>query len=98
MDNVFLLIAVAVGIGLIVLMAREAWTRSSLRGKDHAVPESSGDGADSFLLTSILDGNSSHDSAVHGDASHHGACDSGGHDSGGFDCGSHGGFDGSSHH
>jgi len=98
MSEVFVLLLVAVGLGLIVMAARNARTRISLRGEEPAVPESSGGGTGSFLLSGILDGSSAHHGAFQGDTSHHGPCDSTGHDSGGFDCGGHSGFDGGGHH
>ena len=90
MDSVNVFLAVAAGLGLIVIAARYGRTRISLRGEESTLPESDGDASGS-LLTGILDGSSSHG------GSHHGACDSGSH-SGGHDCGSHGGFDVSTHH
>jgi hypothetical protein len=90
MELVYVFLAVAVGLGLIVIAARHGRTRISLRGEESTLPESDGDASGS-LLTGILDGSSSHG------GSHHGSCDSGSH-SGGHDCGSHGGFDVSTHH
>jgi hypothetical protein len=98
MSEVFLFVVVAVGIGLIIMAARNARTRISLRGEERPLPDSSGDRVDSLLLTGILDGSSTHHGAFHGDTSHHGSCDTGSHDSSGFDCGSHGGFDRGGHH
>jgi hypothetical protein len=98
MSEVFVLLLVAVGIGLIVMAARNGRPRISLRGEEPAVPESSGDGTGSFLPTGILDGSPTHHAGFHGDTSHHGSCDSAGHDSGGFDSGGHSGFDGGGHH
>ena len=96
MESVYVFLAVAVGLGLIVMAARHGRTRISLRGEESTLRESDGDASGSLLLTGILDGNSSHHGA-HGDASPHGVSDSGSH-SGGHDCGSHGGFDVSLHH
>ena len=90
MESVYVFLAVAAGLGLIVMAARHGRTRISLRGEESTLPESDGDASGS-LLTGILDGSSSHG------GSHHGACDSGSH-SGGHECGSHGGFDVSAHH
>jgi hypothetical protein len=98
MSEAFVLLLIAVGIGLIVMAARNGRIRISLRGEEPAVPESSGDGTASFLLSGILDGSSAHHGGFHGDTSHHGSCDSAGHDSGGFDSGGHSGFDGGGHH
>ena len=90
MEPVYVFIAVAAVLGLIVIAARHGRTRISLRGEESTLPENDGDASGS-LLTGILDGSSSHG------GSHHGGCDTGGH-SGGHDCGSHGGFDGGAHH
>lgn len=90
MESVYVFLAVAAILVLIVIAARYGRTRISLRGEESTLPESDGDASGS-LLTGILDGSSSHG------GSHHGACDSGSH-SGGHDCGSHGGFDGGAHH
>ena len=98
MSEVFVFLLVAVGIGLIVMAARNARTRISLRGEEQPLLDSSGDSVDSSILTGILDGSSSHPGTFHADASHHGSCDTAGHNSGGFDCGSHGGFDSGGHH
>ena len=92
MEPVFVFIAVAFALGLIVLAARAGRTRISLRGEESTLPDCDGDTSGS-LLTGILDGSSSH----HGVGSHHGASGGGSH-SGGHDCGSHGGFDVSAHH
>ena len=97
MESVYVFLAVAVGLGLIVMVARHGRTRISLRGEESTLPESDGDASGSLLLTGILDGSSSHHGGAHGDASHYGVSDSGSH-SGGHDCGAHGGFDVSAHH
>lgn len=89
MSEVFVFLLVAVGLGLIVMAARNARTRISLRGEEHLLADRSGHGVDSSLLTGILDGSSSQRSAFHGDASHQSGCDAGGHDASGFDCGGH---------
>ncbi len=100
--NTFVMVSAAIiGIALILITIREVQTRDKLRGKDEGLPESSGDADTSFLLASILDGSSSHDSTLQADTttSHHGTCESGGHDSGGSGCESHSGFDaGGGHH
>jgi hypothetical protein len=98
MSEVFVFLVVAVGLGLLVMAARDGRTRISLRGEDPGLPESSGDRTGSFLLTGISDGSSTHHGAFQGDASHHGSCDSAGHHSDAFDCGGHSGFDGGGHH
>lgn len=90
MESVYVFLAVAAGLGLILMAARYGRTRISLRGEESTLPESEGDARGS-LLTGILDGSSSHG------GSHHGACETGSH-SGGHDCSSHGGFDVSAHH
>lgn len=89
MEPVYVFIAVAAVLGLIVIAARHGRTRVSLRGEESTLPECDGDTSGS-LLTGILDGSS------HGD-SHHGGGDTGSH-SGGHDSGSHGGFDVTVHH
>ena len=91
MGPVFVFIAVAFALGLIVIAARRVRTRISLRGEESTLADDDGDASGS-LLTGILDGSSSH-----GHGSHHGTGDSGSH-SGGHDSGSHGGFDGGVHH
>ena len=90
MDSIYVFLAVAAASGLIVIAARAGRTRISLRGEQSTLTESEGDASGS-LLTSILDGSSSHG---HGS---HGTGDGGSH-SGGHDSGSHGGFDAVSHH
>lgn len=90
MESVYVFLAVAAVLGLIVMAARRGRWRISLRGEESTLPESDGDASGS-LLTGILDGSSSHG------AHHHGAGDSGSH-SGGHDSGTHGGFDVSAHH
>lgn len=90
MEPFYVFLAVAAVLGLIVIAARYGRTRISLRGEESTLPENDGDASGS-LLTGILDGSSSH-----GD-SHHEAGDTGSH-SGTHDCGSHGGFDVSTHH
>ena len=85
MDSVFVFLGVAIALGLIVMAARHKRTRISLSGEESALPDADGEVSGS-LLTSILDGSSSHH-----------ACDSGSHASS-ADCGSHGGFDGGVHH
>ena len=90
MDSIYVFVAVAAVLGLIVIAARYGRTRISFRGEESTLPESDSDASGS-LLTGILDGSSSHG------GSHHGAGDTGSH-SGGHDSGSHGGFDGGAHH
>lgn len=97
MDSVYVFLAVAAALGLIVMAARHERKRISLLGKESTLMENDGDESGSLLLTGILDGSSSHHGGAHGDGSHHGVSDNGSH-SGGYDCGSRGGFDVSAHH
>lgn len=90
MDSVYVFLAVAAALSLMVIAARHGRWRISLRGEESTLPESDGD-ASGFLLTAILDGSSAHG------GSDLGACDTGGH-SVGQDCGAHGGFDVTTHH
>ena len=90
MESVYVFLAVAAALGLIVMAVRYERTRISLPGEESTLPESDGDASGS-LLTGMLDGNSSHG------GSHHGGCDTGSHLVG-HDCGSHGGFEVSAHH
>lgn len=77
-----------------VMAARGARTRISLRGEESTLAEPDGNASGSLLFMGILDGGSSNQGSFDGDTT--GACDSGSHLSN--DCGSHGGFDAVTHH
>jgi hypothetical protein len=98
MSTFVMIVAVAIGIVLVILTIHDVRTRASAKGKGNSLSKRSADIDDSLLLTTIVDGNSSHDSIHHEEASHPGTCEAGSHDSGGLDCGSHSGFDSGGHH